>query len=146
MEYDFPPGLIKEPAKFKEGVHPPGTLSQVDQEWAKKWYPGEAVQQEQTLKAFVSAPLSLKAGEQADFVIEPTASRRYQIATFGADDTVMVLFEDDHGELRYIKGDDDSGVDRNARISQKLVKGRRYRLRLRLYWAGESGETAVMYW
>jgi hypothetical protein len=147
MEYDFPPGLITEPAKFKaEGIHPPGTLSQVDQDWARKWYPGEAGPQERTLKPFESSPLNLKPAEQADFVIEPTASRRYQIATFGTADTVMVLFEDDGGELRYIKGDDDSGTDNNARIVQKLVKGRRYRLKIRLYWAGESGQTAAMYW
>ena len=30
MEYDFPPGLIKEPARYKDGIHPPGTLSAVD--------------------------------------------------------------------------------------------------------------------
>jgi len=146
MEYDFPPGLIKQPAKYRDGIHPPGTLSQIDQDWARKWYPGEAGPRERTLKAFESTPMSLKAGEQADFVIAPDASRSYQIATFGTADTVMVLFEDDHGTLRYLKGDDDSGTDRNAKITQKLVKGRRYRLKVRLYWAGESGQTAVMYW
>jgi hypothetical protein len=146
MEYDFPPGLIKGPAQYKDGIHPPGTLSQVDQDWARKWYPGEAGPQEVALQPFVSAPLSLKTGEQADFLIEPSASRRYQIATFGTADTVMVLFEDDGGELRYLKGDDDSGTDRNAKLTTKLVKGRRYRLKVRLYWAGDSGQTAVMYW
>jgi hypothetical protein len=146
MEYDFPPGLIREPAQYRNGVHPPGTLSQVDTDWARKWYPGETGPEEHVLKAFESVALSLKPGEQADFVIEPTASRRYQIASFGTADTVMVLFEDDEGELRYIKGDDDSGTDRNARIAQKLVKGRRYRVKVRLYWAGESGQTAVMFW
>jgi hypothetical protein len=146
MEYDFPPGLIKEPAKYHDGIHPPGTLSQVDQEWARKWYPGDGGPAERKLKAFESTPTDLKAGEQADFVIEPDATRRYQIATFGTADTVMVLFEDDHGTLRYIKGDDDSGTDSNAKLTQKLVKGRRYRLKVRLYWAGESGQTAVMYW
>ena len=146
MEYDFPPGLIKGPAQYKDGIHPPGTLSQVDQDWARKWYPGEAGLQEVALQPFVSAPLSLKAGEQADFLIEPSASRRYQMATFGTADTVMVLFEDDGGELRYLKGDDDSGTDSNAKLTTKLVKGRRYRLKVRLYWAGDSGQTAVMYW
>jgi hypothetical protein len=147
MHYDFEPGLIKSPQKYREqGINPPGKLSAVDREWGRKWYPGEAPPEERRLKAFESAPLSLKAGEQADFVIEPTSSRRYQIATFGTADTVMVLFEQSGGELRYIKGDDDSGTDRNARLQEKLIKGRRYIVRLRLYWAGESGQTAVMYW
>jgi hypothetical protein len=85
-------------------------------------------------------------GQQADFVIDPPASRRYQLATFGTADTVLVLFEEVDGQLRYVRGDDDSGVDRNARISSKLFQGRRYVARVRLYWAGESGQTAIMYW
>jgi hypothetical protein len=147
MHYDFDPGLIKQPERFRtQGINPPGLLSAVDKEWARKWYPGEAPPQERKLEPFESAALSLKPAEQADFVIEPTASRRYQIATFGTADTVMVLFEDSGGQLRYLKGDDDSGTDRNARIEQKLIKGRRYVVRVRLYWAGESGQTAVMFW
>jgi Astacin (Peptidase family M12A) len=147
MHYDFRPGLIKEPPKYRqEGISPPGGLSPADMEWARKWYPGEAVPAERRLVPFQSASLSLKAGEQADFVIEPPGSRRYQIATFGTADTVMVLFEDIAGQLRYVKGDDDSGTDSNARIEQRLVKGRRYVVRLRLYWAGDTGETAVMCW
>jgi hypothetical protein len=98
------------------------------------------------LQAFVSVPLSLGPGEQADFTVEPTATREYHLGTFGSADTVVVLFEDVEGELRYVKGDDDSGSDRNALIKAKLFQGRRYVARLRLYWAGESGQTAVMLW
>ena len=147
MHYDFEPGLIKTPQKYRdEGIDPPGKLSPADREWARKWYPGEAPPEERKLKAFESVRLELKAGEQADFVIEPASSRRYQIGTFGTADTVMVLFEQVGDQLRYMAGDDDSGTDRNARIQQRLVKGRRYVVRLRMYWAGESGQTAVMYW
>jgi Astacin (Peptidase family M12A) len=146
MEYDFPPGLIKEPAPYRNGIHPPGGLSPVDQEWARKWYPGEAPPAERRLEPFKSLPLGLQPAEQADLVIVPPATRRYKIATFGTADTVMVLFEDDHGELRYLKGADDSGTDTNASLSWRLFKGRRYVLKVRLYWAGDSGETAVMYW
>jgi hypothetical protein len=145
MEYDFPAGLIREPAEHRNGIHPPGILSAVDKEWARRWYP-DTGPAEKRLKPFQSVPLSLKAGEQADFVFEPAASRVYQLATFGTADTVIVLFEDDRGRMRYLKGDDDSGTDRNARVSMKLLRGRRYVLRVRLYWAGESGETAVMCW
>ena len=104
----------------RQGISPPGKLSAADKEWARKWYPGEAPPQERKLKPFESVALTLKAGEQADFVIEPPASRRYQIGTFGTADTVMVLFEEVGGELRYLQGDDDSGTDRNARMLQRL--------------------------
>jgi Astacin (Peptidase family M12A) len=110
------------------------------------WDPGEQVPGPRTLTPFQSVPLSLRPAEQADFVIEPPASRRYQIGTFGTADMLIVLFEEVGGQLRYVSGDDDSGTDLNARLSLKLFRGRRYVLRVRLYWAGASGETAVMYW
>jgi hypothetical protein len=39
-------------------------------------------------------------GSQADFSLEHQASRKYEIATFGTADTVLVLFEEVNGELR----------------------------------------------
>ena len=57
-----------------------------------------------------------------------------------------MLFEDVDGQLRYVAGDDDSGEERNSSLSVKLFQGRRYVVRVRLYWAGRSGESAVMYW
>ena len=145
MEYWFPDGLIKEPAQYRDGLRPPGGLSEVDKEWVRRWFPTLKTTIP-TLEPFVSAPLALGPGEQANFEIRPTASRTYQLGTFGTADTVVVLFEDVDGELRYVTGDDDSGTSRNALISAKLFQGRRYVLRLRLYWAGESGRTAVMLW
>jgi hypothetical protein len=147
MEYEFPPGLIKEPARFRdEGISPPGTVSPVDKAWVLKWYPGTDGQQLRRLTAFESVALQLKPAEQADFELRPDASRTYEIATFGTADTVMVLFEEVNGELRFVAGDDDSGTDRNSHLQVKLFQGRRYVVRLRLYWVGESGTTAVMYW
>lgn len=145
MEYWFPAGLIREPAQYVDGIHPPGGLSPVDKEWVNRWFPALEPEQRK-LEPFVSAPLVLSPGEQVDFAIEPDASREYQISTFGTADTVMVLFEEVAGELRFVAGDDDSGTDRNARLSARLFQGRHYVLRLRLYWAGESGQTAVMHW
>ncbi|TLM86575.1 hypothetical protein FDW83_02190 [Pseudarthrobacter sp. NamE2] len=145
MEYWFPAGLIKEPARFQAGLNPPGGLSDADKEWVRKFFP--AVKAElPLLDPFRSVPLSLEPAEQADFALEPGASRTYEIATFGTADTVLVLFEDVDGELRFVAGDDDSGEDRNSRLSAKLFQGRRYVVRVRLYWAGESGQTALMYW
>ena len=39
MEYQFPAGLIIEPAAYHNGIFPPGTLSPLDKTWAKTWYP-----------------------------------------------------------------------------------------------------------
>ena len=47
----------------------------------------------------------------------PKRSRNYEIRTLGTSDTVIVLFEDVNGELKYRGGDDDSGEDRNAYLS-----------------------------
>ena len=145
MEYWFPAGLIKKPAKYAQGLNPAGGLSAADKKWVKTWYPALKVTTP-TLKPFVSARLSLKPGQQVDYVIEPDATRTYVLGTFGKADTVMVLFEEVNGELRYVTGDDDSGTDRNAQITAKMFQGRKYVVRLRLYWAGGSGDTAIMYW
>ena len=89
--------------------------------------------------------IDLAAGEQADFVIKPTESRKFTIWTKGASDTILVLFEEVDGQPRYLAADDDSGEERNASIVYKLFKGRTYNLRLRLYYPGQSGTTSVMY-
>lgn len=147
MQYSFPPGLIKEPAEFhKNGIDPPGTLSQVDQEYVRKWYPPVGPAKPPVLAPFQSQPVSLSPGGQADFTLEPPATRDYKIGTFGDSDVVMVVFEEVDGELRQLTADDDSGEDRNALIEAKLFHGRRYVVRVRLYYAWNSGGTAVMYW
>lgn len=147
MHYAFAAGLIREPARYRdEGIAPPGTLSAKDQEFVRHWYPGEDGGLEE-LTPFRSRPLSLAADEQADFVIRPDATRRYSIGTFGASDVVLVVFErQEDGALRYLVGDDDSGEDRNALVQAHLRPGREYVVRVRLYYAWESGETALMYW
>jgi hypothetical protein len=145
MEYPFGPGLIIEPVEFSDGVNPPGTISPLDEEWTRTWYPGDVAAPKGT-EPFVSVPLALAAGQQADFAIRPYESRKYTLATFGVSDTVMVLFEEIDGELRYVAGADDSGTDQNASLSIKLFQNRNYVLRVRVLWAGASGNTAVMYW
>ncbi|NMR19443.1 M12 family metallopeptidase [Cellulomonas fimi] len=146
MEYDFPAGLVRTPEKYRtEGIHPPGTLSALDSQFAATWYPPLAPTLP-SLEPFASVPERLEPGEQVDFEILPDATRRRTFSTSGASDTVMVLFEEVDGELRYVIGDDDSGEDRNSRFRAKLFRGRRYVLRVRLYYAGESGAFAVMYW
>ena len=52
----------------------------------------------------------------------------------------------DSSDLKYLTADDDSGEDYNASFRIRLIKGRTYVLRIRLYWSESSGETAVMMW
>jgi hypothetical protein len=145
MEYEFEPGLIDEPDQYDiNGLTPPATLSSADKEWALEWYPPLKAKLT-TLQPFQTAAVALAAGQQVDFAIKPTASRKYKIETKGASDTLLVLFEDVNGTPRYLAGDDDSGEDRNASIAYKLFKGRNYIVRLRLYYPGQSGTTSLMY-
>jgi hypothetical protein len=146
MEYAFPAGLIVEPTEYHAGLPTPGTISAVDREYVLTWYPSGAPAPQPALLPFQSVPLGLAAGQQADFTVTPPGTRKYSFGTFGASDTVIVLFEDVGGELRYVAGDDDSGEDRNALLEAKLFQGRHYVLRVRLYYSWASGETAVMYW
>lgn len=146
MEYEFEPGLIDLPQKYDvNGLTPPGTLSNADKEWAVKWYPSLKAAPP-ALAPFQSVASNLAAGQQLDFAIAPTESRKYTIETKGASDTLLVLFEDIDGEPRLLAGDDDSGTDRNARIQYKLFKGRHYIVRLRLYYPGQSGTTSIIYY
>jgi hypothetical protein len=147
MQYAFPQGLVLRPEQYRDsGIRPPGTLSAIDRDEVLTWYPPLGPAQPPLLKPFQSVPLSVAAGQQVDFRIEPDSSRRYSIGSFGASDVVLVLFEEVKEHLRYRAGDDDSGEDRNALIRTKLFRGRTYVLRVRLYYAWESGETAVMHW
>jgi hypothetical protein len=145
MHYPFGPGLIKEPSQYRNGVRPAGGLSQRDQQWVRTFYPPMQPRYPE-LKPFAVRQLDIAQGEQKNFVIRPDATRHYTIQTFGISDTVMVLFEDTGDDLRYMTGDDDSGLATNASIRVKLYRGREYVLRVRLYYSGGSGVTAVMMW
>ncbi|MEU3660476.1 M12 family metallopeptidase [Streptomyces sp. NPDC032940] len=144
MEYPFPSGLILEPEHYRAGLHPPGTLSAADKEFALRWYP--PIRRPGPLVPFRSVPLGLGRGEQADFRLDPPETREYTLGTFGDSDAVVVVFEERGGEPRFLAGQDDGGTPRNATIRARLVKGRRYVVRVRLYSSWGAGETAVMYW
>jgi hypothetical protein len=145
MEYEFEAGLIAEPKQYDvNGLTPPGTLSPADKQWALKWYPPLHAALT-TLQPFQPAVADLASGQQVDFTIKPTSSRKYTIETKGASDALLVLFEDINGAPRYLAGDDDSGEERNASITYKLFEGRSYIARLRLSHPGPTGKTALMY-
>ena len=147
MHYPFEPGLILQPVEFlTNGLQPTPGLSARDRTWVKTFYPTMEEEVDERLLPFESARLTITEGEQKNFRIEPEATRWYDIRTFGVSDTVIVLFEEVDGELRYLAGDDDSGEDYNASLEIKLFKNHKYVLRVRLYYVDTSGELAVMVW
>ena len=147
MHYDFPAGLIKIPAKYKTSpLTPAPGLSNIDISEVKKFYPPKEKTKLVELKPYLSKIIKIGAGEQLDFEIKPIISRSYTMKTFGPLDTVMVLFEDDAGNPVYLAGNDDSGSDLNAEIQLRLISGRTYYLRVRLYYSNASGQGAVMLW
>lgn len=146
MHYGFPGGLIVSPAEYRNGLTPELGLSDVDVAQVRRFYPPITDETNPKLTAFNSQKLKLAPGEQANYTIEPSNTGEYTFQTFGSSDTVMVLFEEVNGELRYVAGDDDSGTDLNSQVKAKLRKGQRYVLRIRLYLNYASSETAVMMW
>jgi hypothetical protein len=148
MHYPFEAGLIKVPSRFQtQALKPAGGLSARDISHAQQLYPGQGpVVGFPELKLMQSHPLNISAGQQVDLRLLPKRSRLYEIRTFGRADVVIVLFEDVNGEMKYLGGDDDSGEDRNAYMKLRMSRGKKYVLRLRLYYADDAGETAVMWW
>jgi hypothetical protein len=148
MHYGFGAGLIVEPSQYRNGLRPTDGLTDADKAEALKFYPQIDARRYKKLNPFEIEFLSIEPGEQADFVLQPDRSDNYTIQTFGKSDVVMVLFEDvsGDGDLEYVDGDDDSGNDYNAKINARLVKGRKYVLRIRLYLNYATGDTAVMMW
>jgi hypothetical protein len=144
MHYPFGPGLILSPAEFRNGINPAGGLSAKDKEFVKKFYPPLPVSDHIELKVSQSQPMDIKPGEQKNFTFKPTRSRKYRIETFGTMDTLMVLYEKSGNEEIYMAGDDDSGTATNSRIHIRLIKGRKYIIRIRLYYADAEGTGSVM--
>ena len=144
MHYPFEAGLILEPAAFRRGINPPGGLSSKDKEFVKKFYPPLIASDYIELKISVSQLFNIPAGEQKNFRFKPTVSRRYTIETFGRMDTLMVLFEKAAGEEILLAGDDDSGTGLNSKIQLRLIQGREYIIRVRLYYAEVAGSGSLM--
>jgi Astacin (Peptidase family M12A) len=146
MHYPFKHGLILKPEIYQtQDLIPKGGLSDRDIALAKKWYPGEALA-EAELKPFQAVQLKLGIGEQANFAIQPAETRTYDIQTFGECDTLMLLYEQDDGDLHQLSADDDSGQDKNAAFNVKLIKDRKYVLRVRMNYTDRPGECGVMLW
>ena len=145
MHYPFGPGLIEAPEEYRNGIFPEDGLSERDIQWIKTFYPSLEEEIEE-LKIFQAKRLFIQPGEQVNYVIRPKTTRYFNIRTFGTSDTVLVLFEDENGDLRYRAADDDSAQDYNAHIRFKLIKNHVYVLRARLYYQDLTGHFAIMMW
>jgi len=147
MHYEFAAGLISRPEKYRTtALKPHGGLSAHDIATMRSFYPALSDTELPELRAGRSEPLPTTNGEQLDFVVRPAATRTYQMRTFGACDSILVLFEEEGGELRYRTTDDDSGDDRNASLSVKLFTGRSYVLRVRMNYTDSSEPPTLMMW
>ncbi|MBG9733883.1 M12 family metallopeptidase [Paenibacillus alvei] len=146
MHYSFKAGLIIKPEQYRDGVTPAGGFSERDKLWVRTFYPPMDNADLEELPLLVSKKLIVNHGEQKDFIIKPNDTRKYNIATFGTSDSVIVLFEEGVDEVLYVAGDDDSGEDHNANINVELYKGKSYILRVRVYYSERQGEISVMYW
>lgn len=148
MHYEFHNGLINGPAPYDTaGIHPADGLSAKDKAWVKHFYPALKKRDYIDLVPFQSEVIQIEAGGQVNLIIKPDVTRKHTMQTFGEADTLMVLFEDGGSdEAVYLQADDDSGTDYNAKIEQRLMKGKTYILRIRLYYANATGEAAVMLW
>lgn len=145
MHYEFDAGLIQQPSIYQtQPLLPASGLSPLDIETAKHLYPPPQAERLPELRPFESQRFNIPAGEQVDFVIKPSMSREYTLQTFGRMDTVMVLSEMRDGTPEYIDGDDDSGLDYNAKIVARLQRDRQYLVRMRLYYAMSQGNCAIM--
>mmetsp|Transcript_16256 Transcript_16256/g.18409 ORF Transcript_16256/g.18409 Transcript_16256/m.18409 type:complete len:233 (+) Transcript_16256:367-1065(+) len=144
MHYSFGAGLIIEPSEYQDGISPAHGLSEIDKQRARQFYPRSNTS-ETNLQLMVPVQLDVSKGEQKNFLIIPTYSDDYVIQTIGRSDTVMVLFEYVENQLEQIAADDDSGHATNAEIRIRLLKGKRYILRVRLYLEWASGATAVLW-
>ena len=121
MLYSFPASWTL------NGFHsdPNEQLSPVDEEFARRVYPGRDTGEtvtptelpviESTTQAAIGQP-----GEEDLFVFTARSAGRYTVETEGTTDLVMSLYAP-HGTI--IAQDDDSGVDRNPRISANLSPG-----------------------
>jgi len=144
MHYEFDPGLILKPVKYRDGIFPPGKLSPDDIRRVKSVYP--PVKSSSYKKIGYNKPLKFKtkSGGQIDFIFTAPYTRSYTFETKGNLDTVMVVSELEGKKKYYMAGDDDSGFDKNSKITLPLVKGREYLVNIKVTYARENAAGTLL--
>ncbi len=145
MQFQFSAGLIREPAEFRDGLNPVSGLSAGDKEKIRFLYP-PYTSVYPALVPMEPVPLSLQAGEQANYTVVVTDYREYSFQTFGPADVVMMLFVERNNLLVSLSADDNSGQHRSAKVKVGLESGQRYVLRVRMFGRTGEGDTSIMMW
>jgi hypothetical protein len=129
---------VVKPVPYAKGIYPPGVLSANDIKGVKSFYPEIAVKNRVELQLDESIIVKATSGGQDDFVFTAPSTQKYTFSTAGSLDTVMVVSEMAETENFYMSGDDDSGFDKNSKVTLPLVKGRSYLIHLRVLYAPEA--------
>ena len=146
MHYWFEPKLVDAPEPYaSNGIFPENGLSPDDKAWIKVLYPALGPSDYREISANRSEMLEVLSGGQANFVFEPELSRNYNCQVFGESDCIVTVFEElQDGSIEYRGGDDDSGEDRNALVSLRLLRGHRYIIRVMLNFDSSGGMASLM--
>lgn len=134
MHYPFSAGLIDQPTQYRNGLNPAGGLSASDKAWVRSVYPPLHPKKYPILKVGFAAVLKINNGDQMDYLFQPTISRKYSVQTTGEMDTILLIYEAATGENHYMAGDDNSGRGSNAKLLVRLVKNRKYIIRVRMIY------------
>jgi hypothetical protein len=145
MHYPIAAGLIKKPEEFSTIRTPRNiTFSERDVTFISSIYPVES-RVPQILRPMMLVPLPIDSGQQTDLLLSPNGTRDYEVKTVGKSDARIVAFEERDGKFRFLAADDDSAKESNASLHLRLVKGRKYVLKVRLYSAyGGEGFGVMM--
>ncbi len=145
MQYEFGPGLILKPDSYKNGITPPGVISANDKKGVREFYPPLKSVSVKTISPNKKTAIAASTGYQSDFVFRAPDTNKFTFETSGALDTVMIIYEKGGNENYYLAGDDDSGLDKNAKITLPLVKGRDYLVNIRvMYASGKNKGTLIV--
>lgn len=145
MEYEFEPGLILKPSKYRAGLYPPGKLSPRDITRIRTFYPALKQNKYQSVAVNKAVQINAVSGGQNDFLFTPRHTKVYSIETSGKLDTVMIVTEISGSDKYYMGGDDDSGFDKNSKIKLPFVAGRDYLINIKVTYApgGQKGKLII---
>lgn len=147
MHYQFKAGLIDHPTKYQTSpLIPHGGFSPADKAWALTFYPPQDRAQFPTLVPHQSQLVAAAHPGQADYVIAPEETRKYDLRLFGNADAILLLYEIDGETEHYLAGDDDTGKDSNAALNVRLEAGKQYLLRVKIHYAPASEPLSLMMW
>ncbi len=147
MHYQFKAGLIEHPPKYQSTpLIPHGGFSSADKAWSLTFYPPQDKTRFPTLVPHQSQIVAVAHPGQADYLIEPDESRKYDLRLFGNADAILLVYQVDGDTEHYISGDDDTGKDSNAALNVRLDAGKHYLLRVKIHYSPESEPLSLMMW